>query len=182
MANKRRGAYSTSMNMPGASVNASGRGAFTLLLCLLLPPLGLMFMWRKGVFKPRGRIFLSLLVTLEMALILSMMMPESTASTVQPVIESPKRYTESTDTGALSALSNIDELLNPNAQTQISAEMQAILDTTVYVHNGEDARYYHSQTVCGTQSNFLTMTVQDALSAGLSPCPDCDPPVYSAAG
>ena len=192
MANKRRSTYSPSMNMPGSSVPRSGRGVFAFLLCLILPPVGLMFLWRKGVFKTRGRVLVTVLATVEMALVAAFMTPVSTVSTVQPVPGSAERYQPAAESEALTALSNMDELLRQqqaedSGQTYISeidqaqqlAEQQEVLNTIVYTYNGSGSRYYHSVTVCGNQSNLLTMTVEEALAKYLGPCPDCDPPTLS---
>ena len=46
----------------------SGRGVATLVLTLLLPPVGLMLMWMRQIFTSRGRLLLTGLATLEMTL------------------------------------------------------------------------------------------------------------------
>ena len=68
------------------------------------------------------------------------------------------------------------------AEAYDQAKLQEILNTIVYTYNGSGARYYHSVTVCGNQSNLLSLTVEEALAERLSPCPDCDPPIYSQLG
>ena len=45
------------------------RGGFGAILSLLIPPLGLLFLWRQGVFRIRGRLLLTLVSTVEMALV-----------------------------------------------------------------------------------------------------------------
>lgn len=195
MANKRRSTYSPNVNMPGSGTPRSGRGAFGILLCLLCPPLGLMFLWRKGVFKTRGRVLITALATVEMAVVISLMMPVSSVSTVQPVPGSAERYAPAPESEVVTALSNMDELLRQQQaedagetyvsqvdQAQQLAAQQEILNTIVYTYNGAGSRYYHSVTVCGNQSNLLSMTVQEALAQGLGPCPDCNPPTYSQIG
>jgi len=107
---------------------------------------------------------------------------------VQPVPGSAERYVVAPKSDALTALSNMDQLLRQQQAVESGqsapvvvdeAEQQAILNTVVYTYNGSGSRYYHSVTVCGNQSNLLAMTVDEALAERLSPCPDCDPPVYS---
>ena len=195
MANTRNSTYSPSMNMPGSGTKRSGRGMFAVLLCLIFPPLGLMFLWRKGIFMLRGRMLITLLATIEMTLIIMWLMPAPTVSTVLPVAGSAQRYAAASESGALTALSNMDELIrqqqaaeagevyvSPIDQQQMLAEQQEILNTIVYTYNGSGARYYHSVTVCGNQSNLLSLTVEEAMAKQLGPCPDCDPPVYSQLG
>ena len=41
-------------------------------LTLVLPPAGLAFLWRRGVFRARGRVLLTALATVEMAVCFSM--------------------------------------------------------------------------------------------------------------
>lgn len=193
MSTKRRGNYSPGMSMPGSGTSRSGRGIFGILLCLILPPVGLMFLWRKGVFQTRGRILVTALATIEMAIVISLMMPVATISTATPIPGSTVRFTPAPQNDVLTALSNIDQLLreqeidettgltiDPEAQAQAQAEQQAILATTVYAVYDSDARYYHSVTVCGNQSNLRSLTVQEAIGDGLMACPDCNPPIYSA--
>ena len=183
------------MSMPGSGTKRSGRGMFAILLCIFLPPLGLMFLWRKGVFRLRGRVVITALATAEMAVLFSMMMPAATVSTVTPMPGSAERYAPAPESQVLSALSNMDEILRQQQlaeggddtvvlidQQQQLAQQQEVLGTIVYAYNGSGTRYYHSVTVCGNQSNLLTLTVQEALAEGLGPCPDCDPPTYSQLG
>lgn len=195
MSNKRRGAYSPNISMPGSSIKSPGRGAFGIALTLLLPPIGLMFLWRKGVFRTRGRILITAVATIEMAVAIALMMPAASITTAMPIPGAAARFTPAPESEVLTALSNMDELLrqqqaaeagetyvSPIDQAAMMAQQEEILASTVYTYNGEGARYYHSVTVCGNQSNLLTLTVEEALAKGLGPCPDCNPPIYSALG
>jgi len=195
MSNKRRGAYSPNISMPGSSIKSPGRGAFGIVLTLLLPPVGLMFLWRKGVFRTRGRVLITAAATVEMAVVIALMMPAASITTAVPVPGAAERYTPAPESEVLTALSNMDELLrqqqaaeagetyiSPIDQAAMMAEQEQILATTVHTYNGDGARYYHSVTVCGNQSNLLSLTVEQALAKGLGPCPDCNPPIYSALG
>lgn len=194
MSTRRRGNYSPNMSMPGSGTPRSGRGVFAILLCLLLPPLGLLFLWRKGVFRARGRVLVSALATAEMLLIATLLIPASTLQSEDPLPVNAERYTPAPDSEALNALSNMDELLRaqqgpvagstvaPIDQEAERAAQQEVLATVVYAVYDSGARYYHSQTVCGNQSNLRSLTVQEALAEGLGPCPDCNPPAYSSTG
>lgn len=196
MSTKRRSTTYSSINMPGSSQKRSGRGVFAVLLCFLLPPLGLMFLWRKGVFRSRGRVLLTALTTLEMAILFSTMLPSAAVTPTLPVPGSAERYTPAPESDVRTALSNMDMLLrqqqSPDDNTNTSSvtpvdqqaqliEQQAVLSSIVYAYNGSGSRYYHSVTVCGNQSNLLTLTVEEALNSQLSPCPDCDPPTLTSA-
>jgi len=98
----------------------------------------------------------------------------------------------------LSALYNIEELLYQQQLAQVIAEggdetdimtdeqleqrkaqeKEEILNTIVYAVFSH-AQRYHAQRVCGNQSNGRELTVQQAMLEALSPCPDCNPPVWT---
>ena len=192
--NKRRGSsYTPNVQMPGSSKPRPNRAIFCLLLCLLAPPLGLAFLWRVGVFRPRGRALITALATVEMTLLAVLIMPKPTVKAELPVPGTPARVTSAPDSEVLTALSNMDEILraqqaaeNPDATTgpslieqlqQEQDERDEIMNTVVYsVYSG--AVYYHATTVCGNQSNRRELTVAEAMAEGLGACPDCNPPVY----
>lgn len=195
---ERGSAYTPNMDMPSDRKRAK-RGPFGLILTLLVPPLGLVFLWRNGVFRARGRLFLTILATVEMVVIFSIAMPEEELYTSLPVPAAPVAVTQAPEDDVVTALSNIDQLLaQQQAQqatedgeetgestlsaeeiAQLEAEQEAILDTVVYCYYGSGTRYYHAREVCGTQSNRRTLTVREALAEYLGACPDCNPPTYT---
>lgn len=180
------------------SGGVGSRAIFALILCLLAPPIGLMYIWRLGVFQLRGRVLLTVLSGVEMMLLFMSGLFGSinwsgTPATVEPVPVSAVAVTAQPDDDTLNALSNIDDLvaqgvqddpddtLSPDAtpiltQDEQLAQQQEVLNTTVYaVYSG--AKYYHTSTVCGNQSNGRALTVEEALAEGMGACPNCDPPV-----
>jgi len=201
MKDRNHSAYTPNMDVPSEHKRKS-RAIPTLILTLLLPPLGIMLMWRKGIFRMRGRAVISLLATIEMAIIFAAMMPETKLVSVQPVPAVPAAATSAPTDTVITALSNIDQLLaDQQAQAQANmpaedtqgaseeemaeaaaraAEQQAILNTIVYsVYN--NARLYHAMEECGPQTNRRQLTVQQAIYEGLGVCPNCNPPAYTAA-
>ena len=115
------------------------------------------------------------------------------ASTVAPVA-----VTHAPEEENLSALYNIEELIYQQQLEQVKAqggderdlmteeqklqsqeiEREEILNTTVYAVFSH-AQRYHAERVCGTQSNNRELTVRQAMLEALSPCPDCNPPVWT---
>lgn len=186
-------AYTPNMGMPSRKKN--NRAFSGLLLTLLLPPIGLIYLWREGVFRTRGRMVLTGIATLEMALFFALVMPAKDLNMEAPMPVAPVAATIAPDDGVVTALSNIDQLL---AQQQAErdaaagvvtpeptqdnsaylAEQAAILETTVYSVYGNGARYYHKDSVCGTQSNRRSLTVREAMGEGMGACAQCNPPVY----
>ena len=201
MKDRNHSAYTPNMDVP-TEHKRKNRAIPTLLLTLLLPPLGILLMWRKGIFRMRGRAVISLLATIEMAIIFAAMMPDAKLVSVQPVPMVPAAATSAPTDTVITALSHIDQLLaDQQAQAQANmpaeeeqtateeeiakaaaraAELQAILTPIVYsVYN--NARLYHAVEECGTQTNRRQLTVQQAISEGLGVCPNCNPPVYMGA-
>lgn len=195
MSDRRRSGASSDIRMPGSSRPKQNRAVFGLILCLLAPPLGLVFLWRMGVFRPRGRMLLTTLATVEMAVIALLLMPRAELDLASPVPAVPARVTPAPDSEVLTALSNMDELLyqqqiqdaqnsgtqieEPNAeaerQARIEAKQEEINNTIVYAVNS-GAKYYHAVQVCGNQSNRRSLTVREAILEGLGACSDCNPP------
>ena len=174
----------------------SQRGLTGLLLTLLLPPVGLFYLWHQGVFRSRGRVLLTTLATVEMALLVVWLTPHAELTPRLPVPAPPPQVTTAPEDETLTALSNIEQLLYDQQLAKIQAsggtardlmteeekleqandETEAIYNTTVYSVYGSDAVYYHATKVCRTQTNGRELTVRDALREGLQPCPNCTPP------
>ena len=103
-------AYTPNMDAPTAK-RRGNRAAFGLVLTLLLPPLGLAYLWRAGVFRTRGRMILTGIATLEMALILMLILPGQQLNADAPVPVAPAAATLAPDDGVVTALTNIDKVL-----------------------------------------------------------------------
>lgn len=201
MANRtqRTAATPPKLRRPSPQRDISLRGVGTILLTLILPPAGLLVMWARGVFKSRGRLLLTALATVEMTAILVLLTPHAELVNQYPLPAAPAAVTlapEGEET--LSALYNIEELLYQQQLEQVVAEggdetdimtdaqleqrkaeeREAVLNTIVYAVFSHATRY-HAQRVCGTQSNGRELTVQQAMLEALSPCPDCNPPVWT---
>lgn len=195
MSDRKSFGSSPQLRKPGSSRPKPARGLFGLLLCLLCPPLGLIFLWRIGVFRIRGRMLLTVLATIEMALFVVLLTPKAELDSIAPVPGAPVRATPAPESQVLTALSNMDELLyqqqleeiraqggdesdllsTEEKQAQLNAKLEEIYATEVYSVNS-GAIYYHAAQVCGNQSNRRALTVREAISAGLGACSDCNPP------
>jgi len=185
-------AYTPNMETP-SDHRKSNRGLWGLILTFLCPPAGLAFLWRKGVFRTRGRMLLTVLATIEMTFLFVLLMPEQEIITDLPVPVPPVAVTAAPRDDVTSALSNIEQVLaaqqaesgvgveveatmTPEEKAEQAAREEAILNSRVYsVYSG--AKLYHSSTVCGTQSNRRALTVREAMAEGMGACKDCNPPV-----
>ncbi len=194
-----RASYTTSVERPSGGRLVGLRGVLTLLLVLVLPPVGLLVMWGRGVFRARGRAVLTTLATVEMAVALVLLTPKQQLPTQQPVPAAPAAVTVAPTDDSLDALYNIEELIYQQQLAEVVAQggterdlmteeqklneaneaNEAILDTVVYsVFN--HAKYYHAEKVCQHQTNGRTLTVREAMKESLAPCPNCNPPIPSA--
>lgn len=195
--NSKKSTYTPNMGRPSERKKRN-RGLPAILLCVLIPPVGLALLWRKGVFMMRGRVLLTAISTIEMACVFALLLPPSVIQPEVPVASVPVAVTTAPDDGTTTALTNLEQVLaeraraeaeangdplpidenDPEAQEKLRQEQEAILNTTVYaVYN--NAKMYHAREVCGTQSNRRQLTVQEALLEGLGACPNCNPPVFT---
>lgn len=187
-----RNTYTPNMRKP-SSEKSDHRVATSLILLFLLPPIGIFYCWRNGVFRQRGRIVMTAVSMLEMAFLLFLVLPAPAIPVQFPVPQAPAAATVVPQGAVLNALSNIDELVvsrqaaeidesvtpEPTDQAAYMAEQEAILQTIVYSVYGSSAKYYHSVEICGTQTNRRALTVQEALSENMGACPNCNPPIYT---
>ena len=188
-------AYTPNMDTPQPA-RRSKRALGSFLLTLLLPPIGIAYLWRRGVFRTRGRVLLSCVATIEMAVLLALLLPTAELPQEAPMAHLPVAVTIAPDDGIVTALSNIDQLLadqqaadaaasateapitDAEAEAQHAAEQEAILNTIVYsVYS--NAKYYHAAEICGTQSNRRALTIREAMNEGMGACKNCNPPVYT---
>ena len=192
------GAYTARVARPTPRRAISGRGLAGLLLTLLLPPVGLFFLWRQGVFRNRGRLLLTALATVEMTLLIVYLTPKQELNASLPVPAAPPQVTTAPEGETLNALYNIEQLLYEQqlAKVQeaggtardlmteeeklelVNAQNEEAYESVVY-SVFSNAIYYHATKVCRTQTNGRELTVRDALREGMQPCPYCNPPTVS---
>ena len=199
MASRKKTTTTQTLRRPSRQWPISLRGLATILLTLVLPPVGLLVMWSAGVFRTRGRLLLTTLATVEMMGMFVLMTPHAELANQYPLPVAPAPVTPApAESETLSALYNIEELLYQQQLAQVIAEggdetdimtdeqleqrkaqeKEEILNTIVYAVFSH-AQRYHAQRVCGNQSNGRELTVRQAMLEALSPCPDCNPPVWT---
>ena len=176
-------AYSPNLKRPAAT--GKKRTALKVALCLLLPPVGLLWIWRTRSFALRGRILTSALACASLCLMCLPLFQPAGAPTVLPQPVAPVAATRAPKEDTATALGNIEELLAQQeagdtqtapAQPQLTDEQ--IYNTIVYsVFN--NAENYHVGPTCEGQENGRRLTVRQALDLSLTPCPICNPPAPS---
>ena len=176
-------AYSPNLKRPGGQ--SKKRTALKVALCLLLPPVGLLWIWRTRSFALRGRILTSALACASLCLMCLPLFQPAGAPTVHTRSRVPVAATRAPEEDTATALGNIEELLAQQeagdtqtapAQPQLTDEQ--IYNTIVYsVFN--NAENYHVGPTCEGQENGRRLTVRQALDLSLTPCPICNPPAPS---
>ena len=185
---RRDSGYTAGVRRPSADRPISLRGLVGLVLTLLLPPVGLFYLWQQGVFRTRGRMLITGLATLEMMGMVVLMTPHQELTPRMPVPAPPVQVTASPTEEVLLVYQNQLEQVKAAGGTErdllteeeklelANDETEAIYNTVVYSVYGDEAVYYHATKVCRTQTNGRELTVRDALREGLQPCPNCNPP------
>ena len=192
--------YTAHVERPSKQRAISSRAIFGLVLTVLLPPVGLLFLWHQGVFRARGRVLLTALATVEMAALVVWLTPHAELTPRTPIPAAPPQVTAAPEGETLNALYNIEQLLYEQQLAQVleqggtasdllteeqklevaNQQNEEAYETVVYSVFGDDAIYYHATKVCRTQTNGRELTVRDALREGLQPCPYCNPPTVTA--
>lgn len=194
--NKSAAGYTAGVERPSRDRAMSGRGLLGLVLTLLLPPVGLFYLWSAGVFRSRGRLVLTGLAAVEMTALVVLLTPHQELTSRLPVPAAPPQVTAAPEGETLNALYNIEQLLYEQQLAQVleaggterdllteeqklevvNQQNEEVYNTIVYSVYGNEAVYYHATKVCKTQTNGRELTVRDALREGLQPCPNCNPP------
>lgn len=194
--NKSAAGYTSGVERPSRDRAMSGRGLLGLVLTLLLPPVGLFYLWSAGVFRSRGRLVLTGLAAVEMTALVVLLTPHQELTSRLPVPAAPPQVTAAPEGETLNALYNIEQLLYEQQLAQVleaggterdllteeqklevvNQQNEEVYNTIVYSVYGSEAVYYHATKVCKTQTNGRELTVRDALREGLQPCPNCNPP------
>ena len=157
-------ASSAYMRRPNQKNALTARALIAFVLTIVCAPLGILYMWRAGVFRVRGRVLMTLVGAVVMAFVFSLASPEAQLQPAQPTASKPQPITLTSEDESITALSNMDQLLGlapapgsvapadpgiapvdeaQQAQDEAAAQQAEILSTTVYaVYNG--AQNYHT--------------------------------------
>ena len=155
-------------------------------LCLLLPPLGILLIWRMEKTDMPVRIGLSVLGLLSGVFIFWLMLrPSGVLSTIQPVPQTPLQagYGSPAENQYLAV--NIPETTNVPAPPEIvitmstavpsldQQEPDVLTDDSIVYAVTNNAASYHLYEICDQQENHRALTLREALNEGLAPCEKC---------
>ena len=95
----------------------SARGIRALVLLILFPPVGLLYIWRALVFPLRGRLFMTFVALVEMTLLFvwgffGLITWSNMPGTVRPQPGLSVAVTAAPKANTMSALSNMEEIIS----------------------------------------------------------------------
>lgn len=151
---------------------AGKRLAILAGLCLIVPPVGLICLWRSRHTSAPVRLALSALSLLMMVLVMSLLRP---SEQVQGVLPTPARATQ---VGYLAAVpqatqqpSDFTVSYSSDTPEDANGSLQTVF---VYAADGIDT-YYHATADADNMVNLRQLTYAQAVREGLTPCPNCYP-------
>lgn len=151
---------------------AGKRLAILAGLCLILPPVGLVCLWRSRHTGTPVRLALSALSLLMMVLMLSLIRPREQVTGVQPT---PVRATQVGYLAAVPEATAQPSDFTVDYSSDTPEDANGSLETAyVYAADGIDS-YYHATADAENMVNLRQLTVAQALREGLTPCPNCYP-------
>lgn len=182
--------YRPAKNVPNA-VEQRRSLALLAILCILLPPIGLLLIWRSDRVPMVIRLACSLAGTAAMTFLFTLLLPsEKTGSLIRPTpvtpvsagygvaANEPVQLPDATSPAAPAQPDTAPEQpaadpLSGATAPQPTAGDGALDPETVVYAVTNNAVSYHLQEICDTQTNNRTLTLQEALNEGLTPCEKC---------
>ncbi len=154
-----------------------------LILCVLLPPLGILCAWRSRRMTFPLRLILSGAGFISMTLIFFLLMrPAEEVSTIRPTPALPQTAGYGTAQTDNTSVTQTDEAIpaQPDAVTPSNSYSEPLIqnsgelteDSIVFAVTN-NASSYHLYEICDLQQNNRALTLRDALNEGLQPCAKC---------
>lgn len=154
------------------------------VLCLLIPPVGILFAWRTHKLSILLRAGFSALGLAAITIIFVFLMrQESPTADIRPMPATPQLVGYGTVAAQEAAIPAAAEApaqpesvpINPGAATDpaLVQEPGELTDDTVVYAVTNNASSYHLYEICDMQENRRAMPLRDALNEGLQPCEKC---------
>ncbi len=158
-----------------------------LILCILLPPFGMLCAWRSRRMTFPLRIMLSGAGFISMTLIFFLLMrPTEVVSTIRPTPALPQTVgygaAAASDPSVQQVPAQPDAVIpaQPDAATPPNSYSEPLIqnsgelteDSIVFAVTN-NASSYHLYEICDLQQNNRALSLRDALNEGLQPCSKC---------
>lgn len=148
-------------------------------LCIILPPIGVLFTWRAKKMELTLRGIFSAAALASCTLIFFLLMrPGSTAPDIRPTPATPQTvgYNAAPVVPATQVPAQPEAVVPaaPGAtDAPVIQESGELTDDTIVYAVTNNAASYHLFEICDQQENRRALTLRDALNEGLKPCEKC---------
>ena len=159
-------------------------------LCLFVPPIGLIALWRSGKIGTPSRFLFSAAALASMTFIFSMTVRAGSGTAgILPVPQTPRQvgYNSAVvmpaattvpvviDTGAENGGLTISYAPNDSGFGEDGGELpiEPVVQIPIVYAVTNNATYYHYQQMCDMQNNSRALTLVEAVAEGLLPCEKC---------
>ena len=144
------------------------------VLCLLVPPIGLLCLWRSGYVSSLLKGIYSLATLLVMTLVLTLLRSGGEAPGVSPTPYVPTLVGYSAVAPAVTAAPVQSQTTITYDEPEDEGVVVVPPAATVYAADGIDG-YYHAAPDSDGRETGRALTLSEAQAEGLTPCPDCYP-------
>ena len=129
---KRSSSYAPNVRRPSSGATLGRRGLFGIALSILLPPIGIIYIWRNLIFIKRGRFLMTVIAGIEIVILIVLLglVPKDSPTRIMPEPVSPQAATAAPEDTAQNSLSNINEILGNSSQDEI------VVDTPIVEGEG----------------------------------------------
>lgn len=184
--NPRRSTVRTTGISPASAARENARRTLIIyLLCAVLPPLGLLILWRSRHSTNAMRAAASLLAVCVMTLLLLLCMDSAPDSGVRPTPVTPSGIGYGSvalpSSAAAVAPAPVEAVAPAEGSVSVSQEDVSVpVETDAPVEGGQfvytvsnNPSVYHASEVCDGQVNRRQIALETAINEGLTPCSKC---------
>jgi len=155
--------------------------ALRLALLVLIPPLGLVVLWRSG-YLLRGKLIFSFLGLSALTLYFTLYLGANMAGPALPPPAPPVAAPTATPTPAPTQpaslalpIQSLEEGEGGQAPAPTLTPRPTKKGQTIVFSVRNNPKLYHKAATCDTQKNARQITLDEAKKEGLKPCPQCKP-------
>lgn len=149
------------------------------VLCALVPPVGIIMLWRAERITLPVRGGLTLLALAAMTLIFFFILrPDSSETDITPMPAAPQYagygyIASDTPVPTQAPVPPAVVPMVPSGNVSATAEPGGLTDESIVYAVTNNASSYHLSQICGFQENNRALTLLEALNEGLQPCENC---------
>lgn len=145
-----------------------------LALVVVLPPLGMIVLWRSG-YLLRAKIIFSSLAFMMLTLYFTLYLGANVVGPALPPPVVPQAAPTASPTPAPTQAMSLALPIQPVEADAPPTPSPTKKGQTIVYSVRNNPKLYHKAATCDTQKNARSLTLDDAKRAGLKPCTFCKP-------